>query len=116
LLHPLSTPSLFGPNILLSTLFLNTFSLYSSLTVRDHVSHPYHWTTYISIITAIKLEIRLLQWHIVGKMCPPPLTWEQKQIQFLSHWVLQFSENTWQRSKSKNPVMPSVTHHCHSVR
>ena len=30
----------FGPNIFLSTLFLNTFSLCSSLNVRDQVSHP----------------------------------------------------------------------------
>jgi hypothetical protein len=32
---------LFGPNILLSTLFSNTLSLCSSLNVRDQVSHPY---------------------------------------------------------------------------
>jgi hypothetical protein len=31
----------FGPNILLSTLFSNTFSLFSSLNVRDQASHPY---------------------------------------------------------------------------
>jgi hypothetical protein len=40
-LHPPVTPSLIGPNILLSTLFSNTLSLCSSLNVRDHVSHPY---------------------------------------------------------------------------
>jgi hypothetical protein len=33
-------PSLLGPNILLSALFLSTFSLRSSLNVRDQVSHP----------------------------------------------------------------------------
>jgi hypothetical protein len=32
--------SLLGPNILLSTLFLNTRSLCSSLSVRDQASHP----------------------------------------------------------------------------
>jgi hypothetical protein len=37
---------LFGPNIILSTLFSNTLSLYSSLNVRDQVSHPYR-TTYL---------------------------------------------------------------------
>jgi hypothetical protein len=41
LLHSPVTPSLLGPNILLSTLFSNTLSLCSSLTVRDQVSHPY---------------------------------------------------------------------------
>jgi hypothetical protein len=40
-LHSPVTSSLFGPNILLSTLFSNTRSLCSSLTVRDQVSHPY---------------------------------------------------------------------------
>jgi hypothetical protein len=33
--------SLLGPNILLSTLFSNTLSLCSSLSVRDQVWHPY---------------------------------------------------------------------------
>jgi hypothetical protein len=39
-LHSPVTSSLLGPNILLSTLFLNTLSLCSSLNVRDQVSHP----------------------------------------------------------------------------
>jgi hypothetical protein len=40
-LHPPVTPSLFGPNIIHSTLFSNTVSLCSSLNARDYVSHPY---------------------------------------------------------------------------
>jgi hypothetical protein len=36
--------SLFVQNILLSTLFWNTASLYSSLSVRAKVSHPYKTT------------------------------------------------------------------------
>jgi hypothetical protein len=40
-LHSPVTSSLLGPNILLRTSFPNTFSLCSSLNVRDHVSHPY---------------------------------------------------------------------------
>ena len=40
-LHSPLTSSLVGPNILLSTLFSNTFSLRSSLNVSDQVSHPY---------------------------------------------------------------------------
>jgi hypothetical protein len=35
------TSFLLGPNILLRTLFSNTVSLCSSLSVRDNVSHPY---------------------------------------------------------------------------
>jgi hypothetical protein len=38
------TSSLLGPNMLLSTLFLNTVSLCSSLSVRDQVSHLYKTT------------------------------------------------------------------------
>ena len=40
-LHSLVTLSLLGPNILLCTLFSNTFSLRSSLTVSDQGSHLY---------------------------------------------------------------------------
>jgi hypothetical protein len=40
-LHSPVTSSLFGPNILLSTLFSNTLSLCSSPNVRDQFSHPY---------------------------------------------------------------------------
>jgi hypothetical protein len=43
-LRPPVSSSLFGPNILLNTLFSNTLSLCSSLNVRDQVSHP-HTTT-----------------------------------------------------------------------
>jgi hypothetical protein len=43
-LRPSVSPSLLGPNILLSTLFSNTLSLCSSLNVRDRVSHPYRAT------------------------------------------------------------------------
>ena len=40
-LHYHVTASLLGPNTLLSTLFSNTLSLRSSLSVSDQVSHPY---------------------------------------------------------------------------
>jgi len=36
-----ATSSLLGPNILLSTLFSNSLSLYPSLSVRDQVSDLY---------------------------------------------------------------------------
>jgi hypothetical protein len=47
-LQPTVTSSLYGPNILLSTLFSNTLSLCSSLNVRDQVSHPYRTTSKIT--------------------------------------------------------------------
>ena len=43
-LHSPVTSSLLGPNILLNTLFSNTLSLRSSLSVSDRVSHPYKTT------------------------------------------------------------------------
>jgi hypothetical protein len=42
--------NLFGPNILLRTLFSNTFSLCSSLNVRDQISHPYKTTGRIIVL------------------------------------------------------------------
>jgi len=43
-LHPLLTSSYLGPNILLNTLFSNTFGLLSSFSVSDQVSHQYKTT------------------------------------------------------------------------
>jgi hypothetical protein len=44
------TSSLFGQNILLSTLFSNSLSLCPSLNVRDQVSHPYRATSKIILL------------------------------------------------------------------
>jgi len=55
-LHSPVTPSLLGPNILVSTLFSNTLSLCSSLNVSDHVSHPYETTGTIVVRTYIYTE------------------------------------------------------------
>jgi hypothetical protein len=49
-LQPTVTSSLFGPNILLNTLFSNTLSLCSSLNIRDQVRHPYKTTVQMSFI------------------------------------------------------------------
>src|SRR5215470_8142193 len=50
LLHSPVASSLLGPHILLSTLFSNTLSLCSSLSVRDHVSHPHKTTGKIVVL------------------------------------------------------------------
>jgi hypothetical protein len=50
LLYSPVTSSLLGPNIVLSTLFSNTLSLCSSLSVRDQVSHPYKTTGKITVL------------------------------------------------------------------
>jgi hypothetical protein len=43
----------FDPNILLNTLFSNTLSLCSSLTVRDHVPHLYRTTGKIIVLNIL---------------------------------------------------------------
>jgi hypothetical protein len=49
-LHPPVTPSLFDPNILLNTPFLNILSLCFPRNVRDHVSHQYRTTGKIIVL------------------------------------------------------------------
>jgi hypothetical protein len=49
-LHSPVTSSLLGPNILLRTLFSNTLSLCSSLSVRHQVSHSYKTTGRIMVL------------------------------------------------------------------
>jgi hypothetical protein len=49
-LHSPITSSLFGPNILLRTLFSNTLSLRSSLNVRDQVSQAYKTSGRIMVL------------------------------------------------------------------
>jgi hypothetical protein len=49
-LHSPVTSSLLGPSILLRTLFSNTVSLFSSLNVRDQVSHSYKTTGRIMVL------------------------------------------------------------------
>jgi hypothetical protein len=49
-LHCPVTSSLQDPNILLNTLFSNTHSLRSSLSERDHVSHPRKTTDKIIVL------------------------------------------------------------------
>jgi hypothetical protein len=53
-LHSPVTSSLLGQNIRLRTLFSNTLSLYSSLSVRDQVSHPYKITGGIMVLYILK--------------------------------------------------------------
>jgi hypothetical protein len=52
-LHSPVTSFLFGPNILVRSLYSNTLSLCSSLNVRDKVSHPYKATGIIKVLSII---------------------------------------------------------------
>jgi hypothetical protein len=63
-LHPPATLSLFSPNILLDTLFTYTLSLCSSLTVRDHDSHPYRTAGKIIVLQPlVKKEDRSIRYQ-----------------------------------------------------
>jgi hypothetical protein len=50
LLQPTATSSLLGPNILLSTLFSNTFNIRASLSVRKQVAQPYKTRGKITVL------------------------------------------------------------------
>jgi hypothetical protein len=54
-LWPPVTPSLFRPNIVLSTLFLNILSLCSSFNEKDQVSHPYGTTGKMMVLYTISI-------------------------------------------------------------
>ena len=57
-----ATLTLLGPNILLSTLLSNTLSLYSSLNVRDQVSHPYKTTGKIPVLYISIFNFCIAKW------------------------------------------------------
>jgi hypothetical protein len=68
------TLSLFGPNILLNNLFSNTLNLWSSLNVRDQVSHPYRTTGKIIVLFTLiftcldrrQEDKKVLGWMVAG--------------------------------------------------
>ena len=63
-LHSLVTSSLLGPNILLNTLFSNTLSWCSFLSVSDQISHPYK--TIGKIIVLYILIFKLLDSKVLS--------------------------------------------------
>jgi hypothetical protein len=78
-LQPPVTSSLFGPNILLNTLFSYTLSLCSCLNDRDQVSHPYRTNlmTYTNMKRRSNLKditdtkhCRNIQVTLIPKMLP----------------------------------------------
>ena len=57
LLHSPVTSTLLGPNILLNTMFSNTFSFLSSRNVNDQVSHPYKTTGKITVLYILIFKV-----------------------------------------------------------
>jgi hypothetical protein len=60
LLHSPVASSLLGPNILLSTLFSNTLSLWSSFSVKEQVSHPYKTNSQQNASKFFKVQIGIV--------------------------------------------------------
>jgi hypothetical protein len=79
LIIPTMVTSHLSPNILLSTLLSNTFSLCASFNVRDQVSHPYSTTGKI-----IVLYIHMLMYF-----------WQQMWRQNLLDWMMTSVTRIW---------------------
>ena len=62
LLHSPVTSSLLSPNILLNTMYSNTFSFLSSRNVSDQVSHPYKTTGKIIVLYIFILNFWIVTW------------------------------------------------------
>ena len=79
------TSSLLGTNILLSTLFSHTLSLYCSLNVSDQVSHPYNTTG--RIIVPYIFIFKFFRWQtgrqkILHRMIAS-ISWLQSVLNFV---------------------------------
>ena len=82
-LHSPIISSLLGPNILLSTLISNTLSLQSSLSVSDHVSHPYKTTR--QNYSSVHLNFYILDSHWQTKdsaLNVSSIPWRQPVLNF----------------------------------
>jgi hypothetical protein len=64
-LHSPATSCLLGSDILLNTLFTNSFSLRFSLNVGDHVSHPYKTTGELIVLYKLYYSLyrRIIQFY-----------------------------------------------------
>jgi hypothetical protein len=145
-LQPPVTSSLFGPNILLNTLFSYTLSLCSSLNVRDQVSHPhrntgknYQLSTLIKIIKhslnihIYEMSTCLWNWPFKRNLTKSDFIWQKidgcsKRGYFISRchlWKSFANENNiliWNSSlnndkfRSKTGIIFKYTHKDLSVR
>ena len=76
-LHSPVTPSLLGPNVLLSTLSSNTLSLRSSLNVSGQVSHPYKTTGRIIVLYILIFKFP----------CYLYKPWDDSRVHKSSKWI-----------------------------
>ena len=89
LLQSFITSFILGTHSFLGTLFLNSFSLYSCLCVRDHVSHP-HKTTCKKKLPCISLSVFLENKHDDKKFWTKwyQVFWVQSYLNFIMNAVL----------------------------
>jgi hypothetical protein len=83
-LHSPANPSVLGPNILLSTLFSNTFNPLLSLNVSNQVSHPYKTTCkmiVLYILILIYLDRKIGRQKILHRMIEN-FPWFQSALNF----------------------------------
>jgi len=62
-MQPHVTSSFLGPNILLSTLFSNTFNTRSFIGVKDQVSHTYKTTGRITVSVPLIFKCLETRWE-----------------------------------------------------
>jgi hypothetical protein len=89
-LHSAGNSSLSGPNIILSTLFINTLSLRSSVNVADHVLHP-HKTSGKIMVLCISIFIFLDNKLKDKRFCKE---WQKALLEYNFNMV-KFFPNIW---------------------
>ena len=110
--HSPFTSSLLGPNSLLNTLFSNTLSLRTSLSVSDQVSHPYKTTA--KIIGMHILIFIFLNSKLQGKLCVP---YKLKTLPVRLTYAASLTNSTWEmhgkRARSLTSLYPWYSMHRH---
>jgi len=64
-LHPPVTYSFLGPNVLLGTLFSGALNVCSSVTITDHVSHPYKVRTKLQFYIVVIIHLFKIRYFLI---------------------------------------------------
>jgi hypothetical protein len=93
-LHTPVTSSLYSQNIFFGTLFSNTLSLFSSLNIKDQVSHPYRTTDKI-VVLCILIFNYFRQQKRTEKIldCEPLVLWHARspaQLNRRGFWIVHW--------------------------
>jgi hypothetical protein len=89
ILHSPVTSSVLGPNVLLNTLFSNTLSLRSYLSVSDQVSHPYKTTDKIIFLYILIFNFWIAKWKTkILHQIVASIPWLQSALNFSLNSIL----------------------------